>query len=473
MRVDFVGHATLLLRMGGLSLLTDPWWSGPAYRGQWYPYPLPVPERYDLSTLDAVYISHAHEDHLHPGTLRELLKIAPDVEAIIPLRYDTQMRDYLRRLGVKRSRELLSGTSCVLRKGDQSARLTIMTNMDDSLLVVEDQTTGEVLVNANDALHASRRDVITEYCRILRARFPAIDYLFCGFGGASYFPNCIHVPGKDDAAVARAREKFFLDNFALVARLLRPRMAFPFAAHFILPDDRTWWISRSRLQMEPPAETVRRLVPEVPTYDLHPGDYVENGRLHTSSDTDYVAPESARVAVLRRYSPNQEREPLNDVAFATLLEDIRHAVARPGAENLHAIIRLWDYPARAIEIEIQNGSACVSAIDPHSIEAADAEVVVETRSDLVNSTIRSPFGRDLISIGYGAQVHLRSREEMARAPHERLLNVLAPAQPRWRQRLRKTPLRTLGFVVGDPGMRLDLFSRLGQRVRGEEVDEPA
>ena len=45
MRVDFVGHATLLIRHGDLALLSDPWWSGPAYRDQWYPYPFPVPER--------------------------------------------------------------------------------------------------------------------------------------------------------------------------------------------------------------------------------------------------------------------------------------------------------------------------------------------------------------------------------------------------------------------------------------------
>jgi hypothetical protein len=99
--------------------------------------------------------------------------------------------------------------------------------------------------------------------------------------------------------------------------------------------------------------------------------------------------------------------------------------------------------------------------------------VIETRSDLVSSTIRSPFGRDLISIGYGAQVHLRSREAMARAPHERLLNLLAPARPRWRQRLRTAPLRTLGFVVGDPGMRLDLFDRLRHRVGARAAQEPA
>jgi hypothetical protein len=44
-----------------------------------------------------------------------------------------------------------------------------------------------------------------------------------------------------------------------------------------------------------------------------------------------------------------------------------------------------------------------------------------------------------------------------------LLSLLAPPPPRWRHRLRASPLRTAGFVVGDASMRFALASRLLRR----------
>jgi hypothetical protein len=468
-RVDFVGHATLLVRSGTLSILSDPWWSGPAYRGQWFPYPLPVPERYDLASVQFVYLSHAHEDHLHAGTLKELLSRAPNLEAIIPLRYDTQMRDYLRRIGFRHVREARSGVPFTIASGTDRARLTVLTHMDDSLLAME--AGGKVLINANDALHSSRRELIDTYCNLLRARFPKIDYLFCGFGGASYFPNCIRVPGKDDVSVARARESFFLSNFARVADRLAPDIAVPFAAHFVLPDERNWWISDTRLRMEPPSETVRRLLPKSTTtfIDLQPGDFIQDGEIHASPQPFLSDPAKARETVLQRYPP-AHREPLDDAGFASLLQGIRAAIERHSRRPpLDAVLRLWDYPKQCIHIRVSaDGDSAVEALStPEAEQLSSASLIFETRSDLVWSTIRSPFGRDLITIGYGAQVRLRSRDVMASAPHDRLIALLAPEAPRWRQRLRAAPLRTLSFVAGDPSMRLGISRSLRRRRGGE------
>jgi len=468
MRVDFLGHATLLIRHGALTLLTDPWWSGPAYAGQWYPYPLPVPERYDLRQVDAVYVSHAHEDHLHAETLREVLRAAPTAQALIPRRYDTQMRDYLRRIGFRRIREVPSGTPLTLRKRGSAMRLTLITHMDDSLMAVE--ADGEVLVNANDALHASRRDLIDEYCRILRRRFPRIHFLFCAYGGASYFPNCFHVPGKDDHAVATAREAFFLRNFALITHQLQPAHAFPFAAHFVLPEERTWWISALRLQAEPPSHTIGRFLGESATslHDLQPGDFVDSSAVHVSPPAVHDDVEHVRYVVLARYPSRTERPALAADDFEDLVHNVRTSIARHtlgAAERLDAVIALVDVPAQAIHVAIEDGTASVAGVERSAVDRMQPELVFETHSDLLKRTMRSPFGRDLISIGYGAEVRIRSQRDMQRGQHERLLALLAPPQPRWRHHFRKHPLRTLGFVVGDPSMRYALAGRLLERRR--------
>jgi beta-lactamase family protein len=470
MRVDFIGHASLLIRHGSLALLSDPWWSGPAYRDQWYPYPLPVPERYDLSQLNAVYISHSHEDHLHVPTLRALLEQAPDALALIPLRADTGMRDYLRRIGFRRIREIPSGSTFAL---DNRLRLTLFTHIDDSLLAVE--VGGEVLLNLNDALHSSRREMIVEYCRILRKRFPKLDYLFCGFGGASYFPNCIHMPGKDDVAIARARERYFLQNFLHIAQLLKPTFAFPFAAHFVLPDKHNWWISDTRLQLEPPSQTLRGLAPDSPIkfVDLQPGDHVEGGRVFTY-DVAHTVPEAARAAVTARYGAAPERPTLDDAAFDALFAEIRARIATRTGAPLDAVIVLTDYAPRAIHILVSGAGGTAEVIDATAAYELNAQVVVETRSDLVRSTLRSPFGKDLISIGYGGQFHIRSTSDLVSAPHDRLLQLLAPTAPRWRQQLRAQPRRTLRYLTGDPSMRYALRRRLLRRRRPSEVNaEPA
>lgn len=74
--VTWVGHATYVLRMGGMTVLTDPVWSrripGIAPRltrvgVEWQ----------DLPPVDAVVISHNHYDHLDAPTIRRLPRHTP------------------------------------------------------------------------------------------------------------------------------------------------------------------------------------------------------------------------------------------------------------------------------------------------------------------------------------------------------------------------------------------------------------
>ncbi len=76
-RIVYVGHATVLIELDGVRLLTDPVlgsWLGPLRR-QGQP-PAAVAEG-----LDAILISHLHRDHLD---LRSLRRLDPGVPLIVP-----------------------------------------------------------------------------------------------------------------------------------------------------------------------------------------------------------------------------------------------------------------------------------------------------------------------------------------------------------------------------------------------------
>ncbi|MEU8265742.1 MBL fold metallo-hydrolase [Sphaerisporangium sp. NPDC049002] len=74
--VTWVGHATYVLRIGGLTVLTDPVWSRkiPGVRQRLTP---PGVAWTDLPPVDAVVISHNHYDHLDAPTMRRLPRHTP------------------------------------------------------------------------------------------------------------------------------------------------------------------------------------------------------------------------------------------------------------------------------------------------------------------------------------------------------------------------------------------------------------
>ncbi|TCA15994.1 hypothetical protein E0H68_10870 [Rhizobium leguminosarum bv. viciae] len=94
LRVTMVGHATMLVQVAGLNILTDPVWSERVS-----PFAFAGPKRVvqpgiafdDLPPIDLVLVSHNHYDHLDIATLRRLAaKHRPRV--VTPLGNDTIIR---------------------------------------------------------------------------------------------------------------------------------------------------------------------------------------------------------------------------------------------------------------------------------------------------------------------------------------------------------------------------------------------
>ncbi|HSJ08626.1 MAG TPA: MBL fold metallo-hydrolase [Longimicrobiales bacterium] len=104
-RITWVGHATFLLQLAGVNILTDPVWSRRASPIAWAGPSRIVPAAlaFDaLPPIDVVAVSHDHYDHLDARTISRLAERFAGAQWVAPLGH----ADWLRRRGAHNVTEL-------------------------------------------------------------------------------------------------------------------------------------------------------------------------------------------------------------------------------------------------------------------------------------------------------------------------------------------------------------------------------
>jgi hypothetical protein len=453
MRIEYVCHACLFIETEDLRITTDPWFDGPAFCGQWHVFPKPV-NADKLAAVDTILISHGHEDHLHENTLRGLPKAA---RVLYPYSFFGGAKEYIEGLGFG---DVTEAVTLKKYKISPKTSITFIINSHDSIMVIE--SGGEVLVNLNDALHSSPAKVIDFYLDLIRERWKRIDYVFCGFGGASYFPNMMHFAGKDDWERGIVREQLFVHNFCRIVDGLNPKVAVPFAADFALLADNQRWINEARFPRHKMAEYYAAHFgkdghgPRI--QDMYSGDVIDGGEVQLVSpyrarmvDNDllHLVDEQygEEIAGKRRHAFIDERD----------AEDLATRL-RANAEKRKTLFsskRLKDLRFCLHLTDVEKNNCFNVVVGPERIsvqrgaEPAEGSLLtMSLTSEILRYSISSDWGADVICLGYGAEIEL-SASRLAEIDKENICMNLLACYPTISD-LKKAPLRTLQFLLINP-----------------------
>jgi hypothetical protein len=416
MKVTFIGHASILVEAHGLSILSDPWWRGPCFGAQWWTYPAPHSSRLIDRSIDYIYISHGHHDHLHPGTLRTLRR---DGLKILVSRH-VDIGSSLRELGF----EVIELDEDELDFGGLKVRI-LKTHGHDTLMVVDDGK--EVCVNLNDSLHSAPHEVQTEFVARLRRLYPRLDYVFCGYGVASHFPNCYELPAKDREATVAKRQRYFNRSWATLIAGLGPKFGFPFAADVVFLDDDLFWANEPTHNSERPTDAFHSLFPRsrVKTLDIAPGFTMENGIVLDMSLRSPVL-----EATLRSEYANEIAR-ANRCAPATE-EDVEE-VLRLMERNLeHCEAHLRSYPGDyrfliqfrnsswGIRVEKQDTRISLLLESAESASQNRYDLTYRTRLPYLKRSLTAPYGDEILFVGSGGIFRYPDRALAKRHLHREL-----------------------------------------------------
>lgn len=179
----FITHASVMLTLDGINVLTDPWFVGECLATGWWLKQPPKADAWELlAKADFMYMSHNHPDHLHAETLARARKNIP---VIVP-KFDTDsVAKPMRDLGFTNVIEL--EPKRLYRVGDSNMLVAILPTgdlrEDSGLFVTKGDFSAVLTVDCVGTNHY----VLPQNLSLLMTNFAS---------GSSGWPLCYEVVGS-------------------------------------------------------------------------------------------------------------------------------------------------------------------------------------------------------------------------------------------------------------------------------------
>ncbi|MBX3243240.1 MAG: MBL fold metallo-hydrolase [Acidobacteria bacterium] len=264
MDIRLISHASVIIT-SDVSIWTDPWLQGKAFNDSWSLFPEPAMQDAFYETIDYLFISHEHPDHLHFPTLKALPEAFRERVTIL---YQENNSDK-----VFKALQRLGFSKMITLPHDKVIGLTENTkvycyqagSMDSALAVITPEGT---ILNLNDC------EVNQKDCRRMKRSLGNIRVVLNQFSIAGYSG----FKERDKYLPAQARN--VLEKMLSNHRDLEAEVTIPFASFIYFSSEDNRYINEYGNK---PADAYKFFAKNGQKMDvLYPGDLYEVGSEHDS-----------------------------------------------------------------------------------------------------------------------------------------------------------------------------------------------
>ena len=216
--VRFLNHACFIYEGDGIKIVCDPWFQDEVFNGSWTLLKETPDMCKELEDVTHICISHEHPDHLHFGTLRQILARSKSTPKLIfPKRSNAFVKSSIRKIGfetvfIERSGEKLwvSEDVSIAYFGERSGH--------DNTIVID--TPDGTIINQND--HYTPKNLV----KSIKAQYKNIQYFFTQFSLAGYYGN-----RDDPQKIKNDGTEFHLSRLLEYSIEFAAKVTVPFASY--------------------------------------------------------------------------------------------------------------------------------------------------------------------------------------------------------------------------------------------------
>lgn len=234
MKLEFISNTGSYLEHKGIVFGMDLWLTQGAFEGSWYHYPPLRPTSHKPEDCRFVYISHIHPDHCDFNTLR---RCASGTTFIVPNYFNDLLARKLRAFGFTKIVSMAPGSEAELMPGlrirlfpqfiNNLFHVAAFGNLIDSALAI--QWDDRVILNCNDNY------LDAKWAKQLAALYPKLDLLLAPHSASGPYPASFrNLSAQEKRAESKRLQTRYIRHFADMAALLKPRLAVPCAAEYVV-----------------------------------------------------------------------------------------------------------------------------------------------------------------------------------------------------------------------------------------------